>query len=473
MSEPTSLHLTSASAATDAAWLAAADVATIAAGLGVDYRLIGGIAITLLVHHHHVDHLVPARETADADMGVGFDVLSDEALPEALRRAGYSAERSNRFARADDHGRRLVIDVLAPSYLGRLLTNQPHGAIVVDEVPGLAEALHLAPVPVSVTAALTDATDVGVTLHLPDARGPSSSRPTPTAAAGRTATPWTSGACSKPHPRQGIEPPTGPRASAPATPRRYCTSSSPRRPRPARRRRPATPAPRHASEPSSTSSFHRPHHDRPVRRVARGAAIWQPSGFREPRSRSTPTDNGTALTSRNTIRPIAFDSHARGSYRGLWVRAPRAHTITWGLTWADTSWLAAGRAVRRPAVPRVCRGCATTTCRCAAPAAVRGSLLGVWAAAGGGVEEVGDGVGVAVVNGRQDRGVDVSRRDDRRVAEQVLDRLQVRPGREGQTRGAVTQVMQAHGRHNPVARTASRNMPRSAVPGAEPARASR
>lgn len=38
----------------------AADVATIAAGLGVEYRLIGGIAITLLVHHHQVDHLVPS-----------------------------------------------------------------------------------------------------------------------------------------------------------------------------------------------------------------------------------------------------------------------------------------------------------------------------------------------------------------------------------------------------------------------------
>lgn len=89
----------------------------------MDYRLIGGIAITLLVHHHQVDHLVPARETADADLGVGFDVLSDDALPEALRRTGYAAEKSNRFARADNHGRRLVIDVLAPSYLGRLLTS--------------------------------------------------------------------------------------------------------------------------------------------------------------------------------------------------------------------------------------------------------------------------------------------------------------------------------------------------------------
>lgn len=44
MSEPPSLHLTSTSAATDAAWPAAADVATIARELGVEYRLIGGTA---------------------------------------------------------------------------------------------------------------------------------------------------------------------------------------------------------------------------------------------------------------------------------------------------------------------------------------------------------------------------------------------------------------------------------------------
>jgi len=91
VSESAALHLTSTSAATDAAWLAAADVATIARELGVEYRLIGGITITLLVHHHQVDHLVPARETADADMGVGFDVLADGAVPGALRRAGYTA----------------------------------------------------------------------------------------------------------------------------------------------------------------------------------------------------------------------------------------------------------------------------------------------------------------------------------------------------------------------------------------------
>lgn len=164
------LHLTSTSASTDAAWLATADVAAIGDQLGAEYRLIGGVAIMLLVHHHRVNHLVPARETADADMGVGFDVLSDDTLPDALRRAGYVAERSNRFVREDDADRRLTIDVLAPSYRGFLRTNQPHGALVVDEVPGLSEALGLPPVSLRVLATLTDATNVDVVLRLPDVR---------------------------------------------------------------------------------------------------------------------------------------------------------------------------------------------------------------------------------------------------------------------------------------------------------------
>src|SRR5660398_246762 len=46
------LSLLSPSAATDAAWLAAADVADVAAQLQVRYRLVGGIAITLLTHHY-------------------------------------------------------------------------------------------------------------------------------------------------------------------------------------------------------------------------------------------------------------------------------------------------------------------------------------------------------------------------------------------------------------------------------------
>ena len=71
------LDLRSPSAATDSAWVAASDVAELARRLGIPYRLVGGIAVTLLTHVHGADDRAPDRETADADMGVPRQVLAD------------------------------------------------------------------------------------------------------------------------------------------------------------------------------------------------------------------------------------------------------------------------------------------------------------------------------------------------------------------------------------------------------------
>ncbi|WP_456787228.1 hypothetical protein [Cellulomonas sp. P5_C5] len=161
------LTLVSTSRATDAGWLAAADIAAIASRLDVPYRLVGGLAVTLLVHALGATHLAPARETADADMGVPFDVCGDERLLAALLHAGYEQTQGNRFVRQDGQ-RELVIDVLAPSYQGRLVTNQEHGQLVVDEIPGLLTALLERPTVVEITADLTDGSEVNTTLLLPD-----------------------------------------------------------------------------------------------------------------------------------------------------------------------------------------------------------------------------------------------------------------------------------------------------------------
>jgi hypothetical protein len=159
--------LLSTSRATDAGWLAAADIAAVASGLDVPYRLVGGLSVTLLVHALDATDLAPPRETADADMGVPFDVCSDERLLAALLDAGYRQAEGNRFVRRVGE-RELVIDVLTPSYEGRIVTNQEHGQLVVDEIPGLHTALLEPPTVVEVTAALTDGTEVSTTLHLPD-----------------------------------------------------------------------------------------------------------------------------------------------------------------------------------------------------------------------------------------------------------------------------------------------------------------
>jgi hypothetical protein len=170
MSEGRHVTLASTSNAEDVAWLAVADVAAVATDLGIDYRLIGGNSVALLVRVYDAATQVPDRATADADMGVSFEVCADPRLVPALTALGYDRQSGNRFIRTQGT-RALVIDVLAPSYLGRLMSNQPHGDLV-DEIPGLLDALRLPPVHVAARAILTDSNQVDVRVPLPDVRAP-------------------------------------------------------------------------------------------------------------------------------------------------------------------------------------------------------------------------------------------------------------------------------------------------------------
>lgn len=169
MSETCHVTVASSSNAEDAAWLAVADVAEVATDLGVDYRLVGGNSVTLLVQVHDAATQVPGRATADADMGASFEVCADPRLVPALTALGYHRQSGNRFTRTQGT-RALVIDLLAPSYLGRLIPNQTHGDLVLDEIPGLLEALLLPPVNVAARAVLTDTTQLDVQVPLPDVR---------------------------------------------------------------------------------------------------------------------------------------------------------------------------------------------------------------------------------------------------------------------------------------------------------------
>jgi len=63
------LELSSTSRASDAGFLAAVDLSAVARELDAEYRLIGGMAVTLLVAAHGASGLAPDRETADADFG--------------------------------------------------------------------------------------------------------------------------------------------------------------------------------------------------------------------------------------------------------------------------------------------------------------------------------------------------------------------------------------------------------------------
>lgn len=83
------LVLASTSRAQDAGLLALADVASVAADLAVEYRVVGGHMVSLLVAHYAVVG-VPERETADADFGASFQVSRTRDCRPYWWRAGSS-----------------------------------------------------------------------------------------------------------------------------------------------------------------------------------------------------------------------------------------------------------------------------------------------------------------------------------------------------------------------------------------------
>ncbi|HEX5597269.1 MAG TPA: hypothetical protein VFX61_14820 [Micromonosporaceae bacterium] len=138
----------------------------------MDYRIVGGHMVTLLVAVFDVSDQVPMRETADADFAALPEVVGDPRLPAALQKRGYVSQKAaNRFIREyeDAHGRLdLVIDILAPSFQGILLPNQQHGELFVDEVPGLAPALNRPAMSLELRVRLTGGEGLGMRLTLPD-----------------------------------------------------------------------------------------------------------------------------------------------------------------------------------------------------------------------------------------------------------------------------------------------------------------
>lgn len=166
-----SVTLASTSRSADAGHLCTADVVAIARSADVEFRLVGGNAVSLLVWAHGGAGLAPDRETNDADLGVPAQTIGAHDLVEAMIQAGYSKTEGNRFQREAHHGRStllLVIDVVIPSYTGRMETNQPFGELVVDAIPGLAIAIARPPMLVDVTTTLTTGEELTYSVPLPD-----------------------------------------------------------------------------------------------------------------------------------------------------------------------------------------------------------------------------------------------------------------------------------------------------------------
>jgi hypothetical protein len=118
------LELVAESQSQESGFLALADIASLAKETGIEYRVVGGLMVTLHLAVSGADDPT-SRQTLDADLGVTQQVAADPALVAGLEGLGYERpESANRFIRQGAQGRRMVIDVLMPSYISRMKTNQ-------------------------------------------------------------------------------------------------------------------------------------------------------------------------------------------------------------------------------------------------------------------------------------------------------------------------------------------------------------
>ncbi len=164
----TALRLSASSQAEEAGFLAMRDLAAVADEVGIEYRLVGGQMVRLHVALADVPEPV-VRITQDADMGVAAASARNPALVPGLEALGYTRPgASNRFIRRTDDGLRLVIDVLAPAWGRRLVPNQQHGDIVLDEIPGLAFALARPGEQIDLTVTMLDGTAVSFPAVIPE-----------------------------------------------------------------------------------------------------------------------------------------------------------------------------------------------------------------------------------------------------------------------------------------------------------------
>lgn len=160
------VHLASGSLAEDAGYHAAADIALLCAERGIEYRLVGGLAVALIHATHGAPGEVPPRQTADADLGAEGHIVAESGLDVGLLEQGYRRIEGNRFVKGGGDLAR-VIDVLVPTMGDRIATNVPCGPLTVDAVPGLRLALSTEPLPLSLSVLLSTGETVETRVDLP------------------------------------------------------------------------------------------------------------------------------------------------------------------------------------------------------------------------------------------------------------------------------------------------------------------
>ena len=162
------LELVAESQAQESGFLALADIASLANETGIEYRVVGGLMVTLHLAVSGADDPT-ARQTLHAGLGVTQQVAADPALVAGLEGLGYERpESANRFIRQTADGRRMVIDLLRPSYTSRMRNNQRAGEMTLDAIPGLHLALAAPGESLEIAARLLDGTAVEFVTVVPN-----------------------------------------------------------------------------------------------------------------------------------------------------------------------------------------------------------------------------------------------------------------------------------------------------------------
>ncbi|KAA0015973.1 hypothetical protein [Antrihabitans cavernicola] len=156
------VDLISTSSATDLGYRALADLASAAADL--DYRIIGGHMIQLLIHAYPTRH-TRLRLTTDADIGIDRATAAGQQLHTRLTQIGYTANSGNRYAKQIPAGT-VTIDVLIPR--GDSGKTEVIGGRGYDPIPGLSLAMNAQYLLVHAHAYLADKTELTFAVPVPD-----------------------------------------------------------------------------------------------------------------------------------------------------------------------------------------------------------------------------------------------------------------------------------------------------------------
>lgn len=156
------VELISTSAATDLGYRALHDLATAAAGL--DFRIIGGHMVQLLIHAYPTER-AQLRLTTDADIGIDRATAIGQQLHKNLTQIGYTPGSGNRYEKQHISGT-MTVDVLIPRADSG--ATEVLGERGYDPIPGLSLAMSAQYLLVHATAHLADGTRLAFSVPVPD-----------------------------------------------------------------------------------------------------------------------------------------------------------------------------------------------------------------------------------------------------------------------------------------------------------------